>query len=436
MTVGTAASRSLASLALLVALAAVLFWFSRREQREYADKLADYEKGESEYAKLARATGGDQLYLDPNTDLSAYLVGQVLDAVIWKQIGTLDGAGEAEIPVDSSVRKLGLSILGSSGRGDAPFTLTALGPGGRRVEGEGEGVHATLTKNGAIYAIDSPAPGVWKLRFEGKGSYQLAAKSESKVTWNRVRFVERGGRPGHEGWFPLSGRLRVGAEQTFEAGITGPLPERPELSIVDELGGQIAKAAIASSSSSSDRDLSEPPLDLLGRIVVPGRTFRFVLKAGDVQRVYDEIFNPQASQRTYSWTYRSSTPDSDCALVDFLLLTAQGTREIDQVIWTCARHQTSTEENVVGSATLMIAAAELPDAGISMIFEGRNRLGDGPLELSRDDCERYVALFEKLRADPVELPPPPSLRARCTSSGATAHIELRVTAASDAPLAR
>jgi hypothetical protein len=434
MTFGKAASRGLASLALLVALAAVLFWFSRRERREYADKLADYEKGESEYAKLARATGGDQLYLDPNTDLSAYLGDRVLGAVLWKQIGTLDGTGETEIPVDSSVRKLGLSILGSSGRDDAPFTLTALGPGGRRVEGEGEGVHATLTKNGAIYVIDSPAPGVWKLRFEGKGSYQLAAKSESDVTWNSVRFVERGGRLGHEGWFPLSGRLRVGAEQTFEAGITGPLPARPELSIVDELGARIAKAAIA--SSSSDRDVSETNLDLLGKVVVPGRTFRFVLRAGDVQRVYDDIFNPQASQRTYSWTYRSSTPDSDCALVDFLLLTAQGTREIDQVIWTCARHQTSTEANVVGSATLMIAAAELPHAGTSMIFEGRNRLGDGPLELSPDDCERYAALFEKLRGDPVELPPPPSLRARCTSSGATAHIELRATARSDAPLAR
>lgn len=419
---------ALALLIILVAVTAILR-LCDRDERQYAEKLETYEKGESEYAKLARTTGGEHLFLDDDTDLSAFLSQSGLEAVIWKQIGSLDETGESklEIPVDASVTRLGLSILGSSARGDSPFVLSAVEPGGRRVEDEPEGVRATKTKNGVIYLIEAPAPGTWELTFTGHGSYQLSVIAESEVSWGAVRFVEMGGRPGHEGWFPVSGLLSAGQEQSFEAELSGILPGSPEISLIDPFGDPLGKAAIVSRDEASDGEI-------LGRVTVPKRTFRFVVRAGDVQRVTDKLFDPGASQKTYSWTYRSATPESDCAVVDFLLLMARGTREIDQIIWTCVQRRTAAGSTQTASANLILAAADLPEAGGSLSFEALNLLGDGPLELPLEDCERYSALFDRLDAEAeANERPAPALHAQCAPSGASARLRLEVSAAGSGP---
>ena len=421
MTARRTLSRVAVALALLIVVAAIVLHFSRRDEREYAEKLEGYEKGESEYAKLARTTGGDELFLDPDTDLSAFLGETKLDAVIRRRIGVVDGRDEVEVPVDASVRRLGLSILGSSGRDASPFTLAAVEPGGRRVEGTSDGVHATLTRNGAIYVIEDPAPGTWKLSFSGRGSYQLAVKAESDLSWGEVRFVSKGGRPGHEGWFPVSGRLESGSEQTFQARIAGTLPEEPEIWLVDEFGSEVERAILLSREENGDG------VEILGRVRAPKRAFRFAFRAGAAERVFDEIFDPAASQRTFAWLYRSSTPESDCALVDYLVLTAHDTREITQIIWACVYNRTAMEVATTASATLLIPAGELPGTGVPLTLEALNQLGNGPRELSREDCERYAALFEKLDADAGAHPPPPTLRARCDVAGATSRLRLVVT---------
>lgn len=66
-----------------------------------------------------------------------------------------------------------------------------------------DGVRRTVVKNGAIYVIEAPAAGIWSVTIAGHGSYQFAARAESDLSWDRARFVDMRGRPGHQGWFPF-----------------------------------------------------------------------------------------------------------------------------------------------------------------------------------------------------------------------------------------
>lgn len=81
------------TLFLAVILVALYLHWANLEERAYSDKLEDYEKGESVYANVARKSGGDQLFLEPDTDLTAFLDRTRLPCTIWKQIGVLDGTG-------------------------------------------------------------------------------------------------------------------------------------------------------------------------------------------------------------------------------------------------------------------------------------------------------------------------------------------------------
>ncbi len=409
------------TLFLAVILVALYLHWANLEDRAYSDKLEDYEKGESVYANVARKSGGDQLFLEPDTDLTAFLEGTRLPCTIWKQIGVLDGGGEISISVDTSVTTLGLALLGSSGREDGAFGLSAMDPEGSSIEAGVEGIKATVTKNGAIYTISSPAAGEWNMRISGSGSYQFSAKAETGTSCPTVGFIETGGGPGHERSRPVSGRLQAGKQHSFELRIEGPLSDELVISLVDEFGDVLEKGAIASEEQSAKG------VEVVGRVAVPRRPFRFLLRAGSFQRVVDEIFDLETSLRTYSWTYRSSTPESDCRTVEFLLFTSPGSGETNQVIWTCAQNRTAAAATTTAEAILMIGAGELPEATESLGFVALGQLGDSPRELSAEQCERYAAVFRRLSPDSDAIPPAPTMRPRCASSGSIVRLHLDMT---------
>lgn len=255
----------------------------------------------------------------------------------------------------------------------------------------------------------------------GSGSYQFSAKSETGTSCPRVGFIETAGGPGHERSRPVSGRLEAGKLHSFELRIEGPLSDELAISLVDQFGDVLEKAAIVSEERSANG------VEIVGQVAVPRRPFRFLLQAGGFQRVVDEIFDLESSLRTYSWTYRSSTPESDCQTVDFLLFTSPGSEETNQVIWTCAQNRTATTVTTTAEAMLMIGAGELPDATESLGFVALGQLGDSALELSAEKCEGYAALFRKLSPDPDAIPPAPTIRPRCEPSGSTVRLHLDMT---------
>ena len=63
---------------------------------------------------------------------------------------------------------------------------------------------------GRIVTIEKPAPGPWKVTVSGKGMFFLVAQAKSDLSLDDARFVEEGGRPGHEGLFPIKGPPRRG----------------------------------------------------------------------------------------------------------------------------------------------------------------------------------------------------------------------------------
>ncbi len=102
------------------------------------------------------------------------------------------------LPVDSALTRVTFSISGTTG-----ITLTR--PDGTTVAAGQPGVTLVSLSRGALYSIATPAPGPWSVRLTGAGRVTLLVNGESTLDMSSFRFVEAGGRPGHEGFFPISG---------------------------------------------------------------------------------------------------------------------------------------------------------------------------------------------------------------------------------------
>ena len=71
--------------------------------------------------------------------------------------------------------------------------------------------------------MPTPTPGAWTVRVAGKGMFFLVLLAKTDLSLDSVRFVEPGGRPGHEGLFPIKGSPKRGVAQKLEVALSGAL---------------------------------------------------------------------------------------------------------------------------------------------------------------------------------------------------------------------
>ena len=92
-----------------------------------------------------------------------------------------------------------------------------------------------LAPNGAtIVSVNGPATGQWSVVVNGLDTFSLAVTGESTLDLARFQFVQRGGRPGHEGFFPITG-MRMRGKSSFcfpmakirSAGTRSPMRSTP-----------------------------------------------------------------------------------------------------------------------------------------------------------------------------------------------------------------
>jgi len=76
-----------------------------------------------------------------------------------------------------------------------------------------------------IATVPSPPPGVWRLELHGAGTYAVTGHvnpGSDGIQLIDVRFVEPGGRPGHEGMFPIKRAVKSGEKLTCSITMSGP----------------------------------------------------------------------------------------------------------------------------------------------------------------------------------------------------------------------
>ncbi|MFA6955433.1 MAG: hypothetical protein WC538_06130 [Thermoanaerobaculia bacterium] len=182
--------------------------------------------------------------------------------------GTLSGAKTVfEIPVESGAR--GLTIFCGIQRKDLAVIVRPDGSPARHGD---PGVKIQSFQHMTIATVESPAPGSWKLELVGAGLYSISAKLKAGTdapSLDSFEFVERRGRPGHEGLFPI--------ERTPKRGET--------LMARGETSGTISKVSF-SFVTGDGKPIARCPLTLqegewLGSCSVPAQPFRVTVAGVD-----------------------------------------------------------------------------------------------------------------------------------------------------------
>jgi hypothetical protein len=102
-------------------------------------------------------------------------------------------------------------------------------PSGALVAASDPGVSWAAFQAGRQVGVTAPEAGVWKVRLAGKGLLFLVVHARASLTFDDVRLVRPGGRPGHEGLFrderPLLPRTRRLMALTLSRAIREPAVE-------------------------------------------------------------------------------------------------------------------------------------------------------------------------------------------------------------------
>lgn len=236
---------------------------------------ADSRKIDPSYSAIAQATGGQVFVLDPASMLSS-AGPQAITQIIAGSAG-----GENVVTVSRRLEGSGV-----------PLAAALLRPDGSVVKVGDVGVVTNQTNNGQMWSVTTPVAGLWKLQLSGAGVVSISAMAKTPVSLFAARFVERGGRPGHEGLFASKNQNPFkGSRQQVELALSATGLKDVRFIMQDEAGRQIAQLDDIKVRSSDGQEV------VVG-MNVPNVPYRFVLLANDaqgnaVQRVFPALFQPQ-----------------------------------------------------------------------------------------------------------------------------------------------
>lgn len=242
------------------------------------------------YFALASSSGGQVFILNRAEATAVTQLSDLLsrnDAVdIEIAEGTVSGTlKNFPFVVDSQTARLTVSFS------NIDFTTFALRrPDGVLVTPASIGVTTISLSRGVVYSIVSPMVGVWKAEVGGTGQYSLLVGGESALSFDEFRFVELGGRPGHGGYFPISGLPPIGKTGKAMARLSGA-PQSVSFEYRDLTGNLIQSFVLNDPDAEVNR--------LVGNTTVPNRSFRIYAVGADAggasfQRLLSTVIAPQS----------------------------------------------------------------------------------------------------------------------------------------------
>jgi hypothetical protein len=261
------------------------------------------------YFELAAKTEGemhfwaDGEFLERHADVGTPVGGNTIAA----RYGEVSAGGTVEVAVDVPVDpKLGAVRFFAAVQKKERVTLTR--PDGRAVTSSDEGVERVDTRFMTFVTASDPQPGTWKLAIAGQGLFQAAAQAfKKRENYDDLlfRFVRVGGRPGHEGLFPVRGVPAAGSESLCSATIDPDL-EAVTFTFEDASGKALDTLALVEERDPASVELSmkagagPPPHRFFGDCRVPSGPFRFVARGVDrAGKRYEErtsLMRPRAAE--------------------------------------------------------------------------------------------------------------------------------------------
>lgn len=250
-----------------------------------------------DYYELAAATGGDFYFWGPGEFASSGLQVPTEREPILLIYGVLGRRPELfAIPVDTVTKRL--SVFAGAQRKDA-FQL--IRPSGAAVAKGDTDVYVQEFRHMLIVTVTKPELGRWQIDLRGEGRFSLSARSGTHSLTQGQRtesltvidfdFVELRGRPGHEGYFPVKGEVRVGEDRLCRVVLSGAY-ETADFEFVSIEGEYLGKLDLALGDPDAASD------EFLGPCVIPVQPFRLKVRGRDAwgvryQRMYSPLYTPK-----------------------------------------------------------------------------------------------------------------------------------------------
>lgn len=237
-----------------------------------------------DYFELSANSGGDFYFWAPGEFAAS---APVLRIPVTADPILLDyGPGDrivksARVPVDSGIALL--TVFVGVQRKDE---VVLHRPDGRTVSENPAFVSEQNYRHMSIITVEKPEPGTWLLEFSGAGYYAVSvryANDKGKNDSGRdegidlidMKFVEPGGRPGHEGLFPVKGKVRAGESRLCRIAISGAI-SAPTVEFVSRDDRVLERMELQALSPDSGGEL-------LGTCVVPSVPFRTRVSGRDAR---------------------------------------------------------------------------------------------------------------------------------------------------------
>jgi len=250
-----------------------------------------------DFFNLSAETGGDFYFWGPGefAASAAILRIPITSDPILLDYGTGDHFAKSyEIPVDTGV--VLLSVFTGAQRKDL---VVLYRPDGRSTSANPAFVSDQNYRHMNIITVDKPEPGMWRLEWKGAGHYAVTVKYSGRkgktssgqdegIDLIDMKFVEPGGRPGHEGLFPVKGKVRSGQSRLCKLKITGKVsePVAEFLSRDNRILGRVELQPVPESDG-----------EFLATCTVPAVPFRTRVSGRDIdgypfQRVTSALYTP------------------------------------------------------------------------------------------------------------------------------------------------
>ncbi len=223
------------------------------------------------YVRTATETGGQPFPMAPS---EAAKTGAILaessrsDAtiVLWAGGAAADAESGFTVPIDSSVTRVTFSITFDGAGGQVEIAR----PDGSVMQA-GSSAGDTLMHCGRILSIDTPAPGAWRIRPVPTNRFWAVVHARSTLDLLSAKFMRLGGRPGHEGLFPIQGMPIAGRPATLRVELSEPQSRTPTFLLISSQGRTLRRVALARVN----------PEEYVGAMTLPAVPFRVAVAGTD-----------------------------------------------------------------------------------------------------------------------------------------------------------
>jgi von Willebrand factor A domain-containing protein 7 len=240
------------------------------------------------YLRMASETGGLPMFFQPSEMTTAghfMRETQGRETVLWATGKVEEKAAGFVVPVDSSMKRMTFALSVDT-KGSV---MSIVRPSGAELQPGNAATEISDFNCGRIVTVAPPETGEWRVRLKGTGHFWMEVTAQTDIYFVSVKFVKPGGRPGHEGLFPIQGQPLAGEPATLETTVSGGL-HQVAFKLVTEGGDTIKTIPMRGpDSNGSPGDASR---SYVGSFDLPSTTFRVAMAGTDAQgREYQRFFH-------------------------------------------------------------------------------------------------------------------------------------------------